>query len=685
MRKVGVNALEIFTLCALVFAQPVLQILQVYPQFLIARHFGLWGVTYVVILVWLLPPLVLLCIELPFLKWPKVHRVVHLAILFLLFLIFGDLLMGPLQVRFLGSTAPIIGAVVVAVGCTVLWARFKSARTFLQILSPAILIVPLLFFLSPSIRKILEAPPPPRQTPVPSSTNVVLVVLDEFSGNSLMNAEHNIDAARFPYTAELPKSFTWYRHASAPADGTTQAVPAIVTGYYPDVKKDATIRDYPDNLFTLLAPSYDLEVSETITGLYPEHRETEIEYRATALDMLAIYLQLVVPERYASAVPSIAGKWSNFWEGETRKHGKQDVDVQFNEFLSWIRPHPKPTLYFIHTLFPHSPWYLFPSGTRYDVQSTGAVGIPAMTANSLWGNDYWPIVLSLQRYLLTVGYFDHLMQKLIDQLRREKLYDSSLIIVTADHGIAFEPKDWRRAVTKTNFADIMSVPLFVKLPGQTTGSIDDRNVETIDILPTIADVLKTRPGWKVEGVSLLAPAPSRRTKKIYEGTGEGFLETEADIVGSSKMVAMESRLGLLGKPLKESLAIGPAPELLGKSLASLSPKPDPAFKVDLNFKERYLSVDPTAEVLPYLISGRIYCGLDKPFTIAVTVNGIVRTTTQTFLPYNVPGGFGYKMDPLKKGIFYFVALVPEGSFTKGKNDIQVLVAPKPGVLSLAVH
>ena len=35
----------------------------------------------------------------------------------------------------------------------------------------------------------------------------------------------------------------------------------------------------------------------------------------------------------------------------------------------------------------------------------------------------------------------------------------------------------------------MSVPLFIKLPGQTEGRIDDRNVESVDILPTIADVL----------------------------------------------------------------------------------------------------------------------------------------------------------------------------------------------------
>lgn len=687
MRKVGINALEIFGLSALVFAQPILQLLQSYPQALIARHFQFWGVSYVVLLVLLLPPVLLFSLELLFLKWPGVHKIVHLVILSFLFLLFSQLLMRQLGVGYLGETVSICCALGVAALCVYLCVRFKSARTFLQILSPSIVLVPLLFFLNPSIRKVFAAPPVSVQPAIESRTNVVLVIFDEFSATSLMDAGHNIDAVRFPHCAELPKQFTWYRHASAPADGTPQAVPSILTGRYTDAKKDATLSDYPENLFTLLSTSYDLEVSESITDLCPRRREVSMEYTATALDMLAIYLQLIVPPGYASAFPAVGGKWTNFWENPAHHRGREDVDVQFNEFLASMHPRPKPTLYFMHTLFPHSPWFLYPSGKRYDVQSTGACGIPAMFPNSLWGNDYWPIVSSLQRYLLTLGYFDRLIQRLIDQLRKENLFDSSLIIFTADHGIAFEPGDHRRAVTQTNFPDILSVPLFVKLPGQTTGSIDDRNIETIDILPTITDVLKTRAGWKVDGVSLLDPAPPKRaTKKILKGiSGGGFLETEADIVASSKTLVMESRLGFIGKPIDQSFDVGPAPDLLGQTLSGLAAKPDKDFVLQLNFPDQYKSVDTGADTIPALVSGRIYCALNKPFTIAVAVNGVVRATTQTFLPYyNVPGGFGFKKDPSKDGVFYFTALVPEVSLLRGQNDIQVLVLPKPGNVSLAV-
>jgi hypothetical protein len=688
MRKVGINALEIFSLSVLVFAQPILQLLQTYPQALIARHFQFWGISYVVLLVLLLPPVILVSLELLFLKWPGAYKVAHLTILSFLFLLFGQLLMRQLGVKYLGDNVSICGAVAVAAASTFLCARFKSARTFVQILSPSIVIVPLLFFLSPSIRKVYATPPVSVQPKIESRTNVVLIIFDEFSANSLMDEGHNIDAVRFPHVAELPKQFTWYRHASASADETKWAVPAILTGRYPEMKKNATLADYPDNLFTLLAASYELEVREQITDLCPRKGDSNTDYVSTALDMLAVYLQLVVPESYSSKFPSLGGQWTNFWGNPANRRNGEGVAWEFEAFLDSMRPRTKPALYFIHSYLPHAPWYFFPSGKKYDVQSAGPFGIPAMYPNSLWGHDYWPLVSSLQRYLLTLGYLDRLVGRLMDRLHQEQLFDNSLIIVTADHGIAFEPGDQRRAVTPTNFSDIMNVPLFVKLPQQTVGSINDEKTETIDILPTIADVLNIRVGWKMDGVSLFDPSARKRpTQRILKGmSGGGYLETNGDIVNLSKTLAMESRLGLIGKPFSQSLQVGPAPELLGQALSAISAKPDKAFVLQLNFPEHYRSVNPDADTNPNLVSGRIYCALNKPFTIAVAVNGVVRATTQTFLPYyNVPGGFGFMKDPSKEGVFYFTALVPEGLFQRGRNEIQVLVIPKPGDVSLAVE
>ncbi len=52
------------------------------------------------------------------------------------------------------------------------------------------------------------------------------------------------------------------------------------------------------------------------------------------------------------------------------------------------------------------------------------------------------------------------------------------------------------------------MPLFVKYPGQDGGEIDDRPAHTVDILPTIADVVGVEPPWEVDGISLLGDARS---------------------------------------------------------------------------------------------------------------------------------------------------------------------------------
>ena len=104
---------------------------------------------------------------------------------------------------------------------------------------------------------------------------------------------------------------------------------------------------------------------------------------------------------------------------------------------------------------------------------------------------------------------DRLLGELLARLKSAGLFDSALVIVTSDHGASFRPGELMREVTDTNAADILAVPLIVKLP-RSTGSapsvrIDDRPAETIDILPTVADVLGITMPWHVDGADSCAP------------------------------------------------------------------------------------------------------------------------------------------------------------------------------------
>ncbi len=108
-------------------------------------------------------------------------------------------------------------------------------------------------------------------------------------------------------------------------------------------------------------------------------------------------------------------------------------------------------------------------------------------------------------------YIDTALGEVIEAMERAGIYDDSLLIVVADHGIALRPniEHWRQIAPDT-VGEIAAVPLFVKAPdGEGAGLIDDRRALTIDIVPTIADVLGVDFPWTTEGSSLFAPEPER--------------------------------------------------------------------------------------------------------------------------------------------------------------------------------
>ena len=110
-----------------------------------------------------------------------------------------------------------------------------------------------------------------------------------------------------------------------------------------------------------------------------------------------------------------------------------------------------------------------------------------------------------QRHLAQVGYADRLIGDLIAHLRSAGAYDAALVIITSDHGASYREGRRRRdpRPSQQNLSDILHVPLFIKLPGQQQGEVVDRIVETVDIFPTILDVVGAKASFRLDGRSLV--------------------------------------------------------------------------------------------------------------------------------------------------------------------------------------
>ena len=120
------------------------------------------------------------------------------------------------------------------------------------------------------------------------------------------------------------------------------------------------------------------------------------------------------------------------------------------------------------------------------------------------------------QHLLQVQVADVWIGRIIARLRSVGAFDDAMVVVTADHGISFRFGEPHRSPSSGNLTDVMWTPLFIKYPGQSAGTIDDRPAESVDIVPTIAAVVGAG-GWNFDGRSLLGPPRRSPMRRLYFG------------------------------------------------------------------------------------------------------------------------------------------------------------------------
>lgn len=102
-----------------------------------------------------------------------------------------------------------------------------------------------------------------------------------------------------------------------------------------------------------------------------------------------------------------------------------------------------------------------------------------------------------------VSHVDERVGKVIDQLKAQNLYDDSLILFLSDHGSMMGEHGF---VEKWGhmYEQVMRIPMVIKLPKSAYGGIKlEAFVESVDVMPTILDLLKMPIPSTVQGISLL--------------------------------------------------------------------------------------------------------------------------------------------------------------------------------------
>ena len=114
----------------------------------------------------------------------------------------------------------------------------------------------------------------------------------------------------------------------------------------------------------------------------------------------------------------------------------------------------------------------------------------------------------LDSYDSEIGFTDHYIGQLLDNLRQEGLFNDALIVFTADHGEEFlDHGGWKHA--HSLYEEVIHVPLLFKLPRSKTSWVEDRQVGLIDVFPTITEILGVDVEHPISGASLFAEAEVR--------------------------------------------------------------------------------------------------------------------------------------------------------------------------------
>lgn len=255
-------------------------------------------------------------------------------------------------------------------------------------------------------------------------------------------------------------------------------------------------------------------VASIFTGLYPKTHGVKSENDALPSEAttLAEILRAAGYRTAAFVANSTVGKPFGFNQGfvDSVYFDWKLSDAVNKQAFAWLeaKTHKQPFFLYVHTIDPHAPY-----GPPRDFREQFAAGVRSIDIGSVSNikklhQKKIPVTQTLIADLVSlydaeIAFNDHNFGSLMKELRKNELYEETLIIFVSDHGEQFyEHEAWEH--TTSLHREVLHVPLMIKLPSSGTGGQRiAKQAQHIDILPTILDYLGLDIPTQVEGRSLL--------------------------------------------------------------------------------------------------------------------------------------------------------------------------------------
>lgn len=343
-------------------------------------------------------------------------------------------------------------------------------------------------------------------------SNIFFIVADCLR-HDLVNMKYS-NHLLMPTLSKFIKNSIYFPNSFTNATTTHYALPALLTGLFPDTKKGWGINSKSPYLPSVLKANSFKTVGITANIVtsraynynrsfdyfqdffkYSTAREKSITNRRKNFSESSTNSKKFIKLIYKKG-RNLIKKFHKQYNMNYSLEGNIDGKEVLNEFSKQLEFNKeKKTFYFLHFMDNHAPYAppksfikRFLPNLKVDFSELENLFKEARKSpeNFLKNNEKKQIVWKL--YLATVNYFDELFSEFISYLSNVNLYENSLIIVLSDHGEAFGEHGYLQHPMNHHNSEQIRTFMAIKYPGKTT-SVKYNLVESIDVFPTILDLL----------------------------------------------------------------------------------------------------------------------------------------------------------------------------------------------------
>lgn len=225
------------------------------------------------------------------------------------------------------------------------------------------------------------------------------------------------------------------------------------------------------------------------------------------------------PARHAHGV-SLGAKWLEHLAPARYPEVFPSTTAIADVALDWLDANgDQPFFLWVHVLDPHWPYEPPDEWVEHPERAPRRWGDPEMVTNVQAGNTK-PGAAERERvaelYAGEIRYVDHELARIVAKLRELGVYERALVAFASDHGEEFW-EHGRYEHGHTLYDEVLRVPLFLKLPGETPVQEIASEVTTEALVPTMLDVLglahdpeaftshSLAPFWRAPGTAMAEP------------------------------------------------------------------------------------------------------------------------------------------------------------------------------------